>query len=232
MNWFGHYEGEPVFDPDSGILTGFKPANFWIVFAVFFPAVTGIMAGVNMSGELSNPRASIPKGTLLAVILTALIYLALIFVASLMATREELISDYYIFINRSAWKPIVVAGLLGATFSSGTELDGRCAKNTFGAGAKEHPAPQYILRQSGLQWRTAECHLFLHAGGDHFVVVSRPECDRSPDHDVLPDHLCHDQCGGAHRTELIAAQLPADVKGANHRALAGYHRLLFRHVHH
>ena len=56
--------------------------------------------------------------TLLAVVLTGFIYLALIFVASLMATQEELVSDYYIFINRAAWKPIVIAGLLGATFSS------------------------------------------------------------------------------------------------------------------
>ena len=76
------------------------------------------MAGVNMSGELKNPRKSIPQGTLFAVILTAVIYLALIFVASIMATPEELVSDYYIFIDRALWKPIVIAGLLGATFSS------------------------------------------------------------------------------------------------------------------
>jgi solute carrier family 12 sodium/potassium/chloride transporter 2 len=118
LQWFGHYDGEPIHDAQTGLLTGFKSADFWMVFAVFFPAVTGIMAGVNMSGELSNPRKSIPNGTLLAVVLTGVIYLVLIFVASLMATREELVSDYYIFINRAAWKPIVIAGLLGATFSS------------------------------------------------------------------------------------------------------------------
>ncbi len=118
LNWFGHYEGAPIIDSQTGIVSGFKSANFWTVFAVFFPAVTGIMAGVNMSGELSNPRTSIPNGTLLAVGLTGLIYLGLIFIASLMATQEELVSDYYIFINRAAWKPIVIAGLLGATFSS------------------------------------------------------------------------------------------------------------------
>ncbi len=118
MHWFGHYEGEPIYDAETNAFIGFNSVNFWTVFAVFFPAVTGIMAGVNMSGELSHPRKSIPNGTLMAVILTGLIYLALIFVASLMATKDELVSDYYVFINRAAWKPIVIAGLLGATFSS------------------------------------------------------------------------------------------------------------------
>ena len=117
LQWFGSFAGEPVQDVQSGV-TELKPTSFWMVFAVFFPAVTGIMAGVNMSGELSNPRKSIPQGTLLAVVLTGIIYLALIFVASIMARPEELVSDYYIFIDRALWKPIVIAGLLGATFSS------------------------------------------------------------------------------------------------------------------
>ncbi len=118
LQWFGKYTGEPILDGSTGELLGFKPVSFWLVFAVFFPAVTGIMAGVNMSGELSNPRKSIPFGTLMAVILTGIIYMCLILIASMIATPEELVSDYYIFIERSLWKPIVLAGLLGATFSS------------------------------------------------------------------------------------------------------------------
>lgn len=97
---------------------GAMSPRFWEVFAVFFPATTGIMAGANMSGELKNPRRSIPLGTLSAVILGTLVYLALAYWFSLVATPEELRTDHRVMIDRSVFSPIVLAGLLGATFSS------------------------------------------------------------------------------------------------------------------
>lgn len=93
-------------------------ADFWLVFAVFFPAATGIMAGANMSGELEDPRKSIPAGTLWAIGLSLIIYLVLAFWIARSATENELINNYNILIEKSFFPPLVIAGLLGATFSS------------------------------------------------------------------------------------------------------------------
>ncbi len=108
---WGEFPGFPEND--------FQGTSFWFVFALFFPAATGIMAGANMSGELKDPRRSIPVGTLSAIVLGTVIYLALAWWLARVATPEELVGDYTIMIDRALWGPAVLAGLLGATFSSG-----------------------------------------------------------------------------------------------------------------
>jgi len=97
---------------------GSTTEEFWMVFAVFFPAATGIMAGANMSGELKDPRESIPKGTLWAIGVSLFIYLILAFWIGRSATEDELLNNYNIIIEKSFFPPLVIAGVLGATFSS------------------------------------------------------------------------------------------------------------------
>jgi amino acid transporter len=96
----------------------FPEGDFWTIFAVFFPAVTGIMAGISLSGDLKNPRASIPKGTMSAVGLTMIIYLLLAYWLSRVATPEELIENTTIMVDKAYFSWAILAGLLGATFSS------------------------------------------------------------------------------------------------------------------
>ena len=102
----------------GSIENNFSGSDFWIVFAVFFPAATGIMAGANMSGELKDPRKSIPVGTLWAIGLSFLIYMGLAYWVARSATTEELVNNYNIMIDKSFFPPLVIAGVLGATFSS------------------------------------------------------------------------------------------------------------------
>ncbi|TVQ90159.1 MAG: Na-K-Cl cotransporter [Deltaproteobacteria bacterium] len=106
---WGTFSGHPQESPGVG---------FWGVFAVFFPAATGIMAGANMSGELRDPRRSILVGTLAAIATAFIVYVGLSFWLAFSAPTEELLSNYTVMIDRSAFGPAVLLGLLGATFSS------------------------------------------------------------------------------------------------------------------
>ncbi|CAL8071505.1 unnamed protein product [Calicophoron daubneyi] len=51
-------------------------SSFMILLAIYFPSVTGMMAGSNRSGDLANPQVSIPRGTLTALIFTSSVYLS------------------------------------------------------------------------------------------------------------------------------------------------------------
>uniref|UniRef100_A0A5S6QZ04 Solute carrier family 12 member 9 n=1 Tax=Trichuris muris TaxID=70415 RepID=A0A5S6QZ04_TRIMR len=70
------------FDPDYG-----EGENFFTVFGVYFSTFTGILSGVNMSGDLKDPVKSIPLGELAGLGVSVL--LALIFILSLGAVGER-----------------------------------------------------------------------------------------------------------------------------------------------
>ena len=112
--------GSPIDGESYSLLKGpvEEPENFWVVFAVFFPAVTGIMAGVNMSGDLKNPAKSIPKGTFMAVGVGYIIYMIVPFFFAYRADAATLATDNMIMQRLAYWGMAIVLGIWGATLSS------------------------------------------------------------------------------------------------------------------
>jgi amino acid transporter len=98
--------------------SGGQAEPFWTVFAVFFPAVTGIMAGVNMSGDLKNPSKSIPWGTFYAIGAGYLIYMALPIILAARADATTLIEDPLVMRRIAVWGDSILLGVWGATLSS------------------------------------------------------------------------------------------------------------------
>lgn len=92
--------------------------DFWELFAIFFPAVTGLMAGIGMSGELKDPKRQIPLGILTALTTTTVIYIATALWLAMVASREELLTNTMIMANEALFGPLVIFGMGAATFSS------------------------------------------------------------------------------------------------------------------
>ncbi len=88
------------------------------LFGIFFPAVTGFTAGVNLSGDLKDPKRSIPIGTLAAIAVGMLVYIGLA-IFSAYRIPAELLADEASAFERFAWSSeLVRAGIWGATLSS------------------------------------------------------------------------------------------------------------------
>lgn len=91
---------------------------FWVLFAIFFPAVTGFTQGVSMSGDLKDPGCSLPLGTFMAVGISVVIYFlsAVIFAATL--PGDVLSKDYGAMRNVARFGVLIDAGVVAATLSS------------------------------------------------------------------------------------------------------------------
>jgi len=136
--------GSPVeVSLDEPVLENIPTFGFWAIFAIFFPAVTGIEAGISMSGDLKNPRKSLPVGTLSAVIIGYVVYMFSAYMFSIFAPRDLLISNS-LLMTEIAYVPILIfIGLWGATLSStmGALLG---APRTMQALAKDKILPHFL----------------------------------------------------------------------------------------
>lgn len=117
---------------------------FWTIFAVFFPAVTGIMAGLGFSGDLRDPQRSIPRGALAACLTGFAVYLVVPILLVLGADAETLRNDPLVWTRVAPLGALLVLpGLWGAIFSSavGSILG---APRTLQALARDHLAPRSL----------------------------------------------------------------------------------------
>jgi amino acid transporter len=92
--------------------------GFWVLFAIFFPAVTGFTQGVSMSGDLQDPGKSLPRGTFMAVGVSIVVYFlsSIVFAAALPA--EVMMGDYGAMNKVALYGFLVTAGVIAATLSS------------------------------------------------------------------------------------------------------------------
>ncbi|MEQ8954948.1 MAG: amino acid permease [Gammaproteobacteria bacterium] len=103
----------------SNRMPGFlESESLFTMFALFFPAVTGIMAGANMSGDLEDPSRSIPTGTLAAVIVTGVVYAGMAVMLALAVPQSALIGDVMVVKSVALYPVLVTLGVFAATLSS------------------------------------------------------------------------------------------------------------------
>jgi len=93
--------------------------NFYVIFAIIFPAFTGMTAGVGLSGNLKNPSKSIPWGTTAATFIGMIIYVLVVYKLALYASVEDLL-EHQLIMSRIALGGVVVIplGLAASTISS------------------------------------------------------------------------------------------------------------------
>ena len=111
--------GTPAGLPDPATMPAVDPKGFFFVLAVFFPAVTGILSGLGMSGDLRDPGRAIPRGTLAAIGTGYLIYMAVpVALFLFVGNHPALASDPTLFRQCARWPALVLLGVWAACLSS------------------------------------------------------------------------------------------------------------------
>lgn len=77
-------------------ITADMKSTFTVLLGIFFPSVTGIMAGSNRSGDLKDAQASIPVGTIAAIFTTSTSKIFLYY--SLITRHHNLLHEYFCII--------------------------------------------------------------------------------------------------------------------------------------
>ncbi|MEZ5040995.1 MAG: amino acid permease [Saprospiraceae bacterium] len=112
--------GDTSKDKDTSPNQPLLPIGFFTVFAIIFPAFTGMTAGVGLSGDLKNPSRSIPLGTLAATISGMFIYVFIAYKLAVSASPADLADTTNLVMADIAWQGwwLIPVGLAAATISS------------------------------------------------------------------------------------------------------------------
>ncbi|MCB0760169.1 MAG: hypothetical protein KDC12_01510 [Flavobacteriales bacterium] len=120
IDWFATIP-EGTFDyfvERKGESVAINKESFFTVFTIIFPAFTGIAAGLGLSGDLKEPKKSIPQGTLWATIVGIVVYVAVAFKLYFSASAEDLAGDEMWMQQIALWAPAIPIGLACAAVSS------------------------------------------------------------------------------------------------------------------
>lgn len=92
--------------------------GFWTAFALFFPAVTGIEAGISLSGVLKNPSRALPIGTIASVLSGLVIYIGVALFLWTRVPNTVLAQNPFVCQEIARWSFLILVGIWGATLSS------------------------------------------------------------------------------------------------------------------
>lgn len=110
------------------------------VFGVLFPAVTGVLAGASMSGDLRKPSKSIPKGTNWSLLCTFAIYAIVFLVLAGTTARTSFYLDIGVMSDIAVIPSLITLGALASTAFSALMGIQACGK-VLQAIARDHLLP-------------------------------------------------------------------------------------------
>eukprot|EP00941_MAST-03F_sp_MAST-3F-sp1_P003037 g3037.t1 len=119
-NFYPDYSFAPR--PEKGhedTMCGNTVCGFHYVFAIIFPAATGIMEGANLSGDLKDPAKSIPTGTLAAIFTAICTYAVLTISMAASFDRDTLRYELGAYQKSTIGLWPLVGGILISSLSSG-----------------------------------------------------------------------------------------------------------------